>query len=87
MSHNIEKKYSHLRAKIVDWTKLKNFLDLRKGKKNKYEILALWKDATMVEETWVSQGHITERLTSYVKMFKVLHQKKIGNNKKAVKNI
>lgn len=41
-------------------------MDLGNLKKDKYDILVLWNDATMAEDKQVSQEHIPERLTSYV---------------------
>jgi hypothetical protein len=71
-----EKYYAH--GDIVDWSKLKQVLDVRKVKKDKYEYLLSWVNSTVGDNTWVAEQHIPEGLTSYLDCFRTLHQELYG---------
>ncbi|KAH9460141.1 hypothetical protein Pst134EB_033351 [Puccinia striiformis f. sp. tritici] len=68
----IKERYYH-EGEIVDWSRLKAILDVRMVRKNKFEYLLSWTDATVGDDTWVAEEHLPARLTSYLEAFKVSH--------------
>ncbi|KNE90590.1 hypothetical protein PSTG_15971 [Puccinia striiformis f. sp. tritici PST-78] len=65
----IKENYYH-GGQVVDWTRLKTVLDVRMVKKDRFEFLLSWTDATVGDNTWVAEEHIPARLHSYLKAFK-----------------
>jgi hypothetical protein len=57
-------------------------LDVRQIKKDKFEYMLSWRNATVGDDTWVSQDHIPDRLTSYLTTFRKLHQELYKKTKK-----
>ncbi|KAH9469562.1 hypothetical protein Pst134EA_006855 [Puccinia striiformis f. sp. tritici] len=65
-------------GQVVDWTRLKAVLDLRLVKKDKFEFLLSWADATVGDDTWVAEEHIPARLHGYLEAFKVSHARHLS---------
>jgi hypothetical protein len=47
---------------------------VRSFKKDKFEYLLSWRNATVGDDTWVLQDHIPDRLTSYLTHFRTTHE-------------
>jgi hypothetical protein len=81
VNEGIKEKY-YRDADVVDWSKLNQVLDVWQMRKDKFEYLLSWQNATVGDDTWVSQDHIPDRLTSYLTTFRKLHQELYEKAKK-----